>query len=146
MTQAEASRVLGISPSFSPFRIEQAYREKQRQLRLKLIPGNPLADRQKAQAELARLTTAWQILQASPAAKPHARKSTSKPASRKTARPKPIPVKPLPVNPHQKPQTLAEAWDLFIGLMPFPEPITVVLLIAVFLLTIVSFVRTFLKD
>ncbi len=44
MTQAEAYKVLGISRSASPSRTEQAYQEKHREL----IPGNPLADRQKA--------------------------------------------------------------------------------------------------
>jgi len=133
MTQAEAYIVLGVSRSASRSRKEQAYQEKQRKLRLKLVPGNPLADRRKAQAELARLTTAWQVLKASPTARPRAKK----PAPRKWTPPKPQPVPP------QIPQTLTEAWELLLDLMPFPKPVTVMLVIIVFLLTIVSLIRSF---
>jgi len=137
MTQAEACRVLGISRSVSPSRIEQAYREKQRELRLKLIRGNPLADRQKAQAELAKLTTAKQALQITSTAKSYPKN----PVPKKTTRARPTRAKPATVNYCQKPQTLAEAWEQVVSLMPFSERVTAIIVIVVFLLTIISLLR-----
>ena len=58
MTKIEASRLLGISRSAGSAEAEQAYREKQKKLQLKLIPGIIKADRQKAQADMATLMTA----------------------------------------------------------------------------------------
>jgi len=133
MTQAEAYRVLGISRSASRLRKEQVYQEKQKKLRLKLIPGNTQADRRKALTELAMLTAAWQVVKTSPAAKTH----TKKPTSRKRAKPRPLPI------PHQKPQTLAEAWELFAQISPFSRPVTVIIMILVFLLTIISLLKHF---
>jgi hypothetical protein len=134
MTQAEAYKVLGISRSVSPSRTEQAYQEKQRELRLKLIPGNPLADRQKAQAELARLTTARQTLQITLTAKSY----PGKPVPKKTTNAKPARAKPATVNYYQKPQTLAEAWELFVQLSPFPEHVTAILLGLMFLIVLIG--------
>jgi len=134
MTRAEAYRILGISRSVSRSSTVQAYRETQKKLRVKLIPGNSLVDRQKAQAELARVTTAWQILQTAPARKTRAKKPTRK---------KPPRVKPATVRPDPKPQTLAEAWELLTQLLPFSEPVIVIISIAVFLLIIVLLLTSF---
>jgi len=134
MTQAEAYKVLGISRSVSPSRIEQAYQEKQREFRLKLIPGNPLADRQKAQAELARLPTARQTLQISSTAKSY----PINPVPKKTPKARPTRARPATVNYCQKPQTLADAWELFVHLSPFPEHVTIILLALMFLIVLIG--------
>ena len=137
MTQAEACKVLGISRSVSPSRTEQAYQEKHRELRLKLIPGNPLADRQKAQAELARLTTAGQVLQVTLTAKSY----PGKPVPKKTTRARPTRARPV-INNRQKPQTLADAWELFVHLSPFHENVTMILLALMFLIVLIGLLAT----
>jgi hypothetical protein len=134
MTQAEAYRVLGISRSVSHSRTEQAYQEKHRELRLKLIPGNSLADRQKAQAELARLATAKQTLQITSTAKSY----PGKPVPKKTPKARPTRARPATVNYCQKPQTLADAWELFVQLSPFPKHVTMILLVLMFLIVLIG--------
>lgn len=129
MTQAEAYEVLGISRSVSPSKTEQAYQKKHRELRLKLIPGNLLADRQKAQAELARLAIAKQALQITLTAKSY----PIKPVPKKTPK-----VRPATVNHYKKPQTLADAWELFAQLSPFPEHVTMILLALMFLIVLIG--------
>ena len=148
MTQAEAFKVLGISRSASPSRIEQAYQEKQRELRLKLVPGNLLADRQKAQTELARLATTKQVLQICSTAKSY----PGKPVPKKTTRAKPTKAKPTRArqtrarpatgNYSQKPQTLADAWEQFLQLSPFPEQVTMILLVLTFLIVLTGLLAT----
>ena len=128
MTKIEACKVLGISRSASSVKAEQAYYKKQKKLCLQLIPGNTLADRQKAQAELAELTAVWQVLQKSPH-KSH----TRKPAPKKPRKPK-----PATVIPYQKPQTLAEAWELLVALLPFPEPVIAIFLGVIFILVLIG--------
>ena len=139
MTQPEACKVLGISRFASPSRIEQAYREKQRELRLKLIQGNLLADRQKAHAELAKLQTARQTLQITSTAKSY----PGKPVPQKTTRARPTRARPATVNYCQKPQTLADAWELFVQLSPFHEHVTMILLVLTFLIVLIGLLATF---
>jgi hypothetical protein len=141
MTQAEAYKVLGISRFVSPSRIEQAYREQQKQLRLKLIQGNPLADRQKAQTELARLATAGQALQVTLTAKSY----PGKPVPKKTTRARPTRARRATVNYCQKPQTLADAWEQFLQLSPFPEHVTMILLVLTFLIVLTGLLATCLR-
>jgi len=129
MTQTEAYTVLGISGSTRRSKAEILYQEKSKKLRLQMVPGMPVAIRQKAQAELARVDTAWQIVQAARPTKP----ATTKAPTRKTARPS-----PATVMPYRKPQTLAEAREEVISLMPFSRPVAVIVLILVFLMTILS--------
>jgi len=139
MTQAEAYRVLGISSSTRRPNAQLLYQEKCKKLRLQMVPGMPVAIRQKAQAELARVDTAWQIVQAARPTRPTSAKPvTAKPATRKKARPS-----PPNVIPYRKPQTLAEAWEQVVLLSPFSEAVTAVIMIAVFLLTIISLLKNF---
>ena len=134
MTQAEAYTVLGISSSTRRSNAEMLYQEKSKKLRLQMVPGMPVAIRQKAQAELARVDTAWQIVQAARPTRPtSAKPTTPKPAKRKTARPS-----PANVMPYRKPQTLGETWEEVISLMPFSRPVAVIVMILVFLITILS--------
>ena len=139
MTKIEACKLLGISRSAGFAKAEQAFRKRQKTICLQLVPGNTLADRQKAQAELAKLTTARQIFQTTLTAKPYTRKPMpKKPKQRKTTRPKTKKTKPAPaaVNNHPKPQTLAEAWDLIMTMLPFSQPVVAILLLLMFLLVI----------
>ena len=140
MTKIEAYKLLGISRSASSAKAEQAYRNIQKQLCLQLVPGNTLAGRQKAQVKLARLTTAKQTLQitSSPGSypkNPARRKNTrSKPGQPKPRRPKPRRPKSAVVVPYPKPQTLAEAWELLVSVMPFSEQVIATLLGVIFFL------------
>ena len=135
MTKNEARKILGISRSASSDKAEQAYRKKQNELRLRLIPGNTKADRQKAQAGMAMTMTAIQMLQTTTTRKPPARK----PVPRKTTTmPKPTKAKSATVNYYQKPQTLADAWELFAQLSLLPAPVTVVLLILTFIIVLIG--------
>lgn len=129
MTEADAYRVLGVSRSTDRSRPERLYLQKCRQLRLRMVPGMPVATRQKAQAELARVDAAWQVIRASGPAGPAAKK----PAARKTA----TPSSPHAL-PYQKPQTLGEAWDQVASVMPFSESVTATVLILVSLITLTA--------
>ena len=135
MTKIEASRILGISRSAGSAKVEQAYRKKQKKLQLKLIPGMEKADRQKAQSDMAMLMTARDvfcgILSTS---KP----SPTKSSQRKTRRPKPRKAKPkaTATNNYSKPQTLADAWDLMVTMLPFPQPVVTILFLLMFLFLI----------
>jgi hypothetical protein len=128
MTLSEAVHVLGAD-SMSHAKAGLLYREKREKLRLQMVPGMPVGMRQNAQAELARLEAAWQIINAQPAT----------PKKRRTRRN--VPRRPAKVVPRGKPQTLGEAWDQVASAMPFPEPVLVVMVILVALLILVALVR-----
>jgi hypothetical protein len=127
MTEEEARKTLGITSSTSRSKVAMVYEEKCRKFRLQMIPGMPEVTRHKAYGELAKLSTAWQTLQAAPTArhrqrkKPHRKSPTQRAAS---------------ANRSQRPQTLAEAWEEVVFQMPFSEPVLVTILIAVALLTL----------
>lgn len=127
MTKAEAYKVLGTSSSAGRSKAELLYREKCRTLRLQMVPGMPVAVRQNAQAELARIGAAWQVIQA-PGAAQRAKKKT---AAKKAAGPT-----PTHIPPYRKPQTLGEAWGQVVAMMPFSEPVAAVVMILALLVTI----------
>lgn len=56
-----------------------------------------------------------------------------------------IPAKPKPavINTYHTPQTLAEAWDQVFSLLSFSRPVSVMIMIIVFLLTIISLLKKF---
>ena len=126
MTKEEARKTLGITSSTSRSKTAMAYEEKCKTFRLQMVPGMPKATRHKAYGKLAKLSTAWQTLQAAPTAR--------RPQRKKTHRKSPT-RRPAPANRSQKPQTLAEAWEAVVFQMPFSEPV-VVILVAVALLTL----------
>ena len=134
MTKEEAYKTLSITGSTSVYKAEQLYQEKCKKLRLQMVPGMPVTTRQKAQAEMALIDTAWQVLQTAGPTKHTATKpATPRPAAKKKTKP------PLTYTiPHQKPQTLAESWEQLISLMPFSRTVAVIIVITVFLLTIMS--------
>lgn len=139
MTEIEAYKLLGISRSASAAKATQAYRKTHDELRRKLCPGNIKADRQKAQIEMARLMTAKQVLQIETIKKPAIRKPVPRKATKAkptTRRPRPKRAKPATAstNNYSKPQTLAEAWDLIVTMMPFPQPVVAMLFLLMFLL------------
>ena len=70
MTRIEACRALGISSSASISKAELLYQKKCKEFQLHMVPGMPQATRQKAQANLVRLTSAWETLQKSPSSTP----------------------------------------------------------------------------
>lgn len=115
MTKTEACKMLRVSPSASLAKKKQAYRQIQKSLQLKLIPGNPITERRWAREQLSEIASAHQVLQNTPRAK--------KPVHKRTA---------------TKPETLGDSWDLFVSLMPFPESAIVILLIVVVALVILG--------
>ena len=148
MTKIEASRLLGISRSAGPAKAEQAFLKKHDELRRKLCRGNIKADRQKAQSEIAIIMTARQTLQAtattkSPARKPVPRKTTTaKPTTtrptRTGARPKPARARPATTNNYQKPQTLADAWEMFDQLSLLPARVIIAALILTVIIVLIE--------
>jgi len=131
MTREEAYKALGVSRTAGRSKAEQLYRERCRKLRLQMVPGMPTTARQKAQAELARVDTAWQVLRApGPATN-----TTGKPSTKRAAR-----SSAANVVPHRTPQTLGEAWEQVASAMPFSEPVIAVVLILVLLVVILALV------
>ena len=134
MTKSESCKLLGISQSAGPAKAERAYLKKHNELRYKLCPGNTKADRQKAQVKMAKLMTARDILCRIPSAPKSYHQKTNQ---RKTTRPKPKKAKPAAAaNNYSKPQTLAEAWNLIVTMMPFSQPAVAILFLLMFLLVI----------
>jgi hypothetical protein len=132
MTKAEAYSVLGTSNSVACSKTELLYQQKRKELRLQMVPGMPVATRQKAMTDLTTLEAAWQVLQTAPPT-PH--------RSPKRARSKPMPAQPVTAANVASPwaQSLGEAWDQVILLLPFSRPVSsaVLLLLLVVTLTFV---------
>ncbi len=130
MTKAEAYRVLGISSSAGRSKAELLYQDRCRKLRLQMVPGMPVAARQSAQAELARIGAAWQVIRAPGPARTATKQATATPRTTRSS--------PASVPPYQKPQTLGEAWQQVVAVMPFSEPVMAIILVLVFLITIAA--------
>ncbi|MCD4831699.1 MAG: hypothetical protein K8R02_07845 [Anaerohalosphaeraceae bacterium] len=120
MTKIEACKMLRVSPTASLAKKELAYRQMQKNLQLKLIPGNPITERRWAREQLSEITMAHQILQ--------------KPSGAR----KPVYKRPATWSTATKPETLGDSWDLFVSLMPFPEPVIVIFLVVVVMLVVVG--------
>ncbi len=80
MTKAEAYRILGASRSVARFRAERLYQQRCTQLRLRMVPGMPVAIRQRAQVELAQVDAAWRVITAAGATSSSARTPRTPPA------------------------------------------------------------------
>ena len=134
MTKTEARKTLGITSSTSRSKTELIYTEKCKKLRLQMVPGIPETTRHNAYDELAKVTTAWLILQAAPAAPRYQRKQTyRKPPTRRST----------PAKRSKQPQTLGEAWEELVAQMPFSEPVTLIILILVGLLFLILLASAF---
>jgi len=84
MTKEEACAIIGVNITSNPAEIEHAYRQKLQKLQLHLISGQSLSVRKRAEQQIARLTSAWEVLQKCPA------QGTSYPwASRQNSTPQP---------------------------------------------------------
>jgi hypothetical protein len=97
------------------------------------VPGMPRQTREKATAELLRLTAAWQIIESTLPPKP----DTKKPATAKTPTPK-----PATVDLHQQAQTLAEVWEQMASLSPFSESRLTAILALVLILVILAIIAS----
>ena len=132
MTKAQAYRVLGMSSSVGRGRAELLYRQKCHELRLQMMPGMPAAARQKAQAKLAQVNAAWQVVRAP---------SPAQTTARKTPRKQPTGPAPVHLTPYHKAQSPGKAWEQMASALPFPELVTVILVIVVLVLAIVTLLR-----
>ena len=132
MTKTKARRVLGISNSAGLKSARRVYRDRCQKIQLRLVPGNAIQDRQKAQETLVELTAAWRTLNATPTGR-----------SRPTARRKPDNRR----KPASQPATanvsedLASAWDDLFDTLPLPAPVVVLLLLATIFIAILSLFR-----
>lgn len=102
MTVDQAYKVLGVSANSSRAEAEQAYRNKFDKLQRQTVPGQRLAVRQRALAEITELVSAWEVLKNRPwpsySPPPPKRRQpsqsyTAPPASRQSQpRPQPVPA------------------------------------------------------
>ena len=132
MTKTDARQILGISRSAGLKSAERAYRQQQQVLRIRMVPGNPRPDRQRAQSELTELTAAWKILQTKQPkrSKPVKQQKTTTPQAQQTTIEDVI-------------QNFFEMWDTLVETVPFPKFVTKFFLIVWFLLVItVLFMRS----
>lgn len=121
MTEEQARKILGIRGNCPEGKAEQIYHEKRKHFQRQLIPGMPTPVREKAQADLAMLSSAWEILQS----------TTGRTWNAKLA------IQPPSGKPNQKPQRLGDAWGEFFHLLPIPEPAVIAVGIASLILFIV---------
>lgn len=145
MTKDDARKILGIPRSAGLKPAERAYHQKKGDLQLRMLPGNPLSDRQQAQAKLVKLTDAWNTMQTKQSIKKkHPRPKRS--ASKRYPKPKWAATKPRPAR-----QTtaldprldMADYWDIIIEMVPLPKPVVLAILIIEFALVItILFLRT----
>ena len=128
MTQVQARRILGISSSAGATPAERIYQTKCREAQRRLMPGNTRSERQKAQAELLKLTTAWHTLDfnTSKRPKPPKRKRTAAPRPTRQAR-----------HPNSKPG-LADVWDDLFAALPFQKPLVVAVFGAMVIVVVIS--------
>ena len=125
MTKTDARQILGISRSAGLKSAERAYRQQQQVLRIRMVPGNPRSDRQRAQSELTELTAAWKSLQ------------TKQPKeTRPVKQHKPAPPQSRHICIEDVVQNFFETWDILVEMAPFPKFVTKLFLIVWFLLVI----------
>lgn len=135
MTMEQARNILGISHSAGLKTVEQIYRQKCRQLQIRMVPGNPCSERMKAQTDIAELTTAWHLV------------SNGKSTENKNQKPRTA-AKQYPANrktTYASPQNLGSLWDEFVDMLPISKSAALILLAAMFFLVIVSVLKLFMK-
>lgn len=100
MTAIQAYQILNVRPGASWPEIEQAYRDALQKLQLQLVPGQPVAVRQKAQDQIAELKSAFEFLKnvGSPGAQPACAGGYAPPQAPRTAIPQlqPMPMPQIP--------------------------------------------------
>jgi hypothetical protein len=133
MTKVQARRILDLGGSTSLKKAQLSYEDKRRQLQRCLAAGVPVTIRQKAIADLAEVTSAWHTLQ-----------GPTRSRARPTKMPRPMPAasKTSPPSAPAAPQTLGEAWDLVVSLLPFSRPVNAVIVVAALVLLMLISVAT----
>jgi len=136
MTKTDARKILGISSSAGLKVAERAYRQKLQILQLCIRPGNPCLERQQAQAELVKLTDAWNAMQIKQStrnkrAKPRATVNRQKPAKQTTV--------------WDVIHDLAENWKILIGMTSLSKTTVLAILIAEFVLVMITLVLKSMK-
>ena len=101
---------------------------KCRETQRRLMPGNTRSERQRAQAELLQLTTAWHTLDfnTSKRHKPPKRRRASTPKRTRHA-----------TNPNAKPG-LADVWDDLFTALPLHKPLAIAIFGVVIIVVVVS--------
>lgn len=86
MTTNQAYKVIGVAQGSSGSQVEQAYKNKLQSLHLQMIPGQPLAVRERADQQVAELASAWDRLKNLPS-RTYSSTATSsrKPSQQQTA-------------------------------------------------------------
>ncbi len=98
MTATQAYHILNVNPGASLPEIEQAYRAALQALQLQLVPGQPVDVRQKAQAQIAELKSAFEFLKNTMA--PGARPAWAGVPPQPQVQPPAIPtIRPMPMSP-----------------------------------------------
>ena len=128
MTKSEARKVLGVGPSASRKAVEQAYHKKQREHRLRQMPGNPLKRRQEAYQQSVKVNAAWKLL--SQAKQARSRTSTKRNAGNTAAN--------TPNYTPTKPHNMADAWDSVADRLPFSKRTTTVVTVTVVVAVIIT--------
>jgi len=132
MTKEHAMNILGISHSAGIKTAEQAYRQKCRQLQIRMVPGNPCLERRKAQTELAELTTAWHLFSSG--------KSTENKNSKPRTAAKQHPARRAAA--YASTQNLGSLWDDFFDLLPIPKPVAMLFMAAMLFAVFFSLLKT----
>jgi hypothetical protein len=106
MTATQAYHVLNVSPGAGLPEIEQAYKAALQTLQLQLVPGLPVAVRQKALAQIAELKSAFEFLKnmMAPGVQPTWGGGPMPPQPRPTAVPPIQPMAMPPIRPAAIPQ------------------------------------------
>lgn len=111
MTTAQAYHILGLRPGAGRTEIERAYTAALRAVQLQLVPGTPLAVRQKAQDQIAELKTAFEYIKNTAAPRAH---------PKRTGRCSQSPAKPVPGRARRPPVIRPPALNQVVGT---PKPV-----------------------
>lgn len=137
MTKTDARKILGISPRAGLKAAERAYHQKCRNLQIRMLPGNPCSERQQAEVELVELTDAWKSMQTKRSTnnrctKPRVTVNQQKPAKQSTTIWDVI-------------YDMGQSWKVLIGMTSFSKTTVLAILIAEFVLVMITLVLKSMK-
>ena len=133
MTIVQACQVLNVKPGINQAELKRIYLDAFKQLQLMLVPGQPVATRQKAQQQMAALKSAFDYLQdkVGPSAMPMGAKGATQSKGHSAGRCATHPCSPIPVFPSQGPTVPAFRWVRSAGFMLAVAVLLIVILMCV---------------